>query len=73
MKLKYAQNIVLYHINDTKDDVCGTSKKTQPGTKGITSNSHILGAKSVEPGLEMDLNIAYLSQFSMLESTQNII
>ena len=40
------QNIFLHHIDDTKDNICGSSKKIYPGRIGIMLNSNFWGTIS---------------------------
>jgi hypothetical protein len=52
------RNIFLHHVDDTKDDICDSSKKIQPGRKDIMPSSHFLRAISVKPSPHMDINLA---------------
>ena len=51
-------NICVDHIDGKKGHICHSSKKSRTGKKDITSNSHILVAKSVEPSQKMELSLA---------------
>ena len=58
LALESDENTFLDHIDDIRDDICGETSQTQPRRNNIMSNSHILEAKSVEPSLDMELNVA---------------
>ena len=52
-----------------EDDICGETKKIQPGTKDVMSNSNFLGDNIIGTPI---LKGTKFSQFSMLEGAQNI-
>ena len=53
------RNIFLCHVDEIREDICGEHKKNdQAENIHHTSKGHILKAKSVEPSLDMELNMA---------------
>ena len=62
-------NIFLDPIGANQDAICGWSQKIQPERIDFTLNNYSGGKKSGDPNVEMELNMAQLSQCSMFKRT----
>ena len=64
--LESSENLVIHHIHDNKDDICGSNKKIQPVRK-ILHQTVISWRYFPWPHI---LKCTYFRQFSTLEGTQ---